>query len=56
MELQEAKQEYFEELKREADFKNEHPAEDEATDKPEAPKKKKGPMELPKEWEELTPA
>ena len=55
MELEQAKQEYFEELKREADFKKAHPEFDENKPKKEAEKKLQQ-AEIPEEWKDLTPA
>ena len=52
-ELEEAKQEYYEGLKREADFKKKHP--DEANDE-EEPQKPSHTEETPEEWAHLTPA
>ena len=53
MELEEAKQEYYEGLKREADFKKKHP--DEANDE-EEPAEPRDTEETPEEWAHLTPA
>ena len=55
MELEQAKQEYFEELKREADFKKAHPEFVEDKPNKEAEKKLKQ-AEMPDEWKDLTPA
>ena len=59
MEMEQAKQEYFAELKREADFKKKHPefdTEDEkAATKLDADRKLKQ-AEIPEEWKDLTPA
>ena len=54
-ELEQAKQEFFEELKREADFKKAHPEFDEDKPNKEAEKKLKQ-AEIPDEWKDLTPA
>lgn len=51
MELDEAKQEYFEQLKRHADFEKKHPLEENAETKPKHIREPD-----PEEWKDLTPA
>ena len=50
-ELEQAKQEYFESLKRHADFEKKHPLEENAEVEPKHVREP-----IPKEWESLTPA
>jgi len=53
MDLDEAKQEYFEQLKRHADFEKKHPLEENAEIEP---KKQHIREPDPEEWKDLTPA
>lgn len=55
-ELELAKQEYFEELKREADFKKAHPEFDEEKANDEKLQAERKLAENPDEWKDLTPA